>query len=233
MSNNSKSFINTDGFDHFFTWNKSKKLLDLYLKRVRQEFPEMECAAQAAEILKSLSKPGDSILDVACGTGYAYHSIKKRCPEIEYFGIDANNEFIKNGNKVLSKHGLNSRLKNLRVEDFRGEFDHILCMNFLSNIENYHKNLERMLLSTKKSLILRESINEKNDYKYVVDKYLDDKNNNLSVYVNTYDIKEFIEFIQSYNFDVKIIKDKRTSGKKEMIIDYPHYWKFILATKKT
>ena len=105
-------------------------------------------------------------------------------------------------------------------------------MNFLSNIENYHKNLERMLLSAKKSVILRESIDKKNDYKYVLDKYLDNSKKNLSVYVNTYDIKEFVKFIESYNFEVKVLKDKRTDGKKEVIIDYPHYWKFVVATKK-
>ena len=38
-----------------------------------------------------------SILDVGCGTGYFYHSLKKL--KINYVGIDANKKFVEIGNR--------------------------------------------------------------------------------------------------------------------------------------
>ena len=64
---------------------------------MRLKSPEMDSCAQAAHILKKLVKPGDKILDIGCGTGYLLHSLKKIGVNFEYYGIDANNEFIEIG----------------------------------------------------------------------------------------------------------------------------------------
>ena len=224
--------IKDDGFQKFFTWNKSVSLKKLYTKRVRKEVCEMDSCKQASQILKKIIGKESTILDVACGTGYLFHSLKKRIKgSFKYYGIDANPEFVEVGNKELKRYVLYKPIKCMRIEDFVGNFDHIFCLNFLSNIDNYHKILERLLLSAKESLIVRESLGDKNNYKYVKDKFLD--SSDLSVYVNTYKKNEFIKFIESYGFEVKLIKDKRTNGEKELVIDYPHYWHFILAKRKS
>ena len=220
----------TTGFDKFFIWNKSNSLKKLYTKRVKLISPEMDSCKQAAEILSKKINDDNSILDVGCGTGYFYHSLKKKKLKVNYVGIDANKKFVEIGNKELKKFGLNKPLKFLRVEDFTGEFDYVACLNFLSNLDNYHKILERLLLSAKKGIILRESLSGKNFYSYVKDNYLD-KPFDLSVFVNTYKKKDFLNFIESFGFQAKIIKDKRTKGRKEMVIDHPHYWHFVFAER--
>ena len=93
------------------------------------------------------------------------------------------------GKKELKKFGLSE--DNLicgRIEDLKASVDHIICMNVLSNIDNYHKPLERILKSAKVTVILRESMSDKANYQYVTDNYLDfDKR--LKVHVNTYKIR--------------------------------------------
>ena len=81
-----------------------------------------------------------------------------------------------------------------------------------------------------RSDFLRESVSTKHSYKYVTDKYLD-PGVNLKVHVNTYQESELIEFIRSYGFEVESFIDRRTKGEPELIIDYPHHWKFFRATK--
>ena len=54
---------------------------------------------------------------------------------------------------------------------------------------------------------------------------------NLQVHVNTYPRRQFVEFIQSYGFEVEEIVDLRAQGKPELIIDHPHHWKFFRAVR--
>jgi len=191
----------------------------------------MTCAAQACELLAEFVEPGDSVLDVGCGTGYFFHSLRRRNLPVSYFGIDATPEFIDIGRRELARFGLDrDRLRPLRIEDFEGKADHVLCMNVLSNLDNYHRPLERMLRAARKSLVLRESIADRSRYAYVRDEYLD-SGVDLKVYVNAYARGELLAFIESYGFACREVTDRRSGGTPEMVIGYPHHWTFVVATR--
>jgi hypothetical protein len=117
-----------------------------------------------------------------------------------------------------------------RIEDLDGSVDHVLCMNVLSNIDNYHRPLERMLHLARKSVILRESCKEVAEYRYVEDRYLDG-DRALKVHVNAYALPDVLSFIRSYGFDVQTVEDRRSGNQPELVIDYPHYWTFLVATR--
>ena len=192
----------------------------------------MTCHAQAAELLRPLVSLGDTLLDVGCGSGYFFHSIKKREIPVNYFGIDPTSRFISLARQYLPSHGLNpAQLHELRIEDTRAEVDHVVCINVLSNIDNYHKPLERMLLAARKTLILRESCHEQASYSYVRDEFLDAEVQ-LNVHVNTYDIEDITAFITEHGFDVQVVADDRTKNEVEYIIGHPHYWKFLVCKRK-
>lgn len=225
--------INDNGYEKYSIWEHSQTVKDLYAKRCRQETEEMTCAAQAAELLAPIVKSGDILLDAGCGSGYFFHSLQKRKIPVEYHGIDASQSLIKIGKDILPSYGLPSdHLQLMRIEDLDAQVDHIVCMNVLSNIDNYHRPLERILKCSRKSVILRESLSEKGEYAYVPDKFLD-PGVELKVHVNTYPLLEVISFIQSHGYKVQNIEDRRTKGSEELVIGYPHYWKFLLATKKS
>ena len=61
----------------FFTWDKSKSLNKLYTDRIKKKAKEMDSCAQTSEIIKKLIKPKESILDIGCGTGYLFCSLKE------------------------------------------------------------------------------------------------------------------------------------------------------------
>ena len=224
--------INSDGWIHYSIWEHSASTKELYARRCRLEEKEMTCHAQAAELLSPHVKSGETLLDAGCGSGYFFHSLQKRQIQVKYFGIDAAPSLIEMGQKYLPQYGLTSEnLKIVRIEDMDGSADHIVCINVLSNIDNYHRLLERMLKCARKTVILRESCKEQGEYHYVMDEYLD-RGCRLKVHVNTYPLREMVAFIESYGFGVTVIEDRHTKGQPEMVIGYPHYWKFLVAQRK-
>jgi ubiquinone/menaquinone biosynthesis C-methylase UbiE len=223
--------IRGDGWQTHCIWEHSTTIRELYTRRARGDAEEMQCAAQAAELLGPVAAPGDSLLDAGCGSGYFFHSLKRRAIPLEYHGIDAAPSLVAIGQRELPAHGLAAeRLRVMRIEDLDGTVDHVLCMNVLSNIDNFHRPLERLLKVARKSLILRESAKEGAAYAYVRDPYLDPCVD-LKVHVNAYDAGELEAFIARNGFRVERIIDRRSGGLPELVIGHPHWWTFFRAVR--
>jgi ubiquinone/menaquinone biosynthesis C-methylase UbiE len=206
---------------------------DLYRARARDEEVEMTCAAQAAELLTTLVSPGDIILDVGCGSGWFFHSLRRRNVEVEYLGMDKTKSFILIGREELSRFGVDpDRLMVGAVEYLEGSADHVVCMNVLSNIDNWHRGLDRMAAVAGKTLILRESIGDVSEYLLVTDNFLD-QGSDLKVHVNRYSFDEIVEFLGERGFKVERVLDARTQGLGEDVIGYPHYWTFLVCRRNT
>jgi len=224
--------LRTDGWRRHNIWEHSATVLELYRRRARDEAEEMTCAAQAAELLAGLAAEGDSLVDAGCGSGYFFHSLRRRAVPLAYHGFDATAAFVEIGLEELPRFGLPAdRLKVARIEDVDGAADHVLCMNVLSNLDNYHRPLERLLGMARKSVVLRESVKDGAEYRWVRDRYLDD-GVTLSVHVNAYDRADILGFIAARGFTVEEITDRRTGGVPEDVIGYPHHWTFLVARRR-
>jgi SAM-dependent methyltransferase len=224
--------IRDDGWAQYSIWEHSAHIQELYRRRCRLEEEEMTAHAQAAELLAPHVAPGDTLLDAGCGSGYFWHSLRTREIPAEYHGIDASPTLIAIGREELGAYGLPpERLRVLRIEDLAGAADHVVCINVLSNVDNYHRPLERLLEVARKTVVLRESCKDEAEYRYVRDPYLDE-GVDLKVHVNAYATEEVLAFIRSFGFDVRYVEDRRTQGEPELVIDNPHYWKFFIAERR-
>ena len=223
--------IHTGSATDFHTWDHSAHVRDLYRARARDEEVEMTCAAQAAEILTNFVSPGDSVLDAGCGSGWFFHSLRRRNIGVEYFGIDKTKLFVAIGREELARFGLDqSRINVGAVEYLEGGVDHVVCLNVLTNIDNWHRGLDRMAAVAGKTLILRESIGDVSEYRLVTDNFLD-QGSNLKVHVNCYSFDEIVEFLGERGFTVERVLDQRTQGLAEDVIGYPHYWTFLVCRR--
>ena len=224
--------ITCDGWARNSIWGHSAPVRDLYRRRCLKQAEEMDAHAQAAELLAERTSPGDVVLDAGCGSGYFFHSLTRRNPGVEYLGVDSCRALLDIGRETLPAFGLSAgHLIEARLEDIDGTVDHVVCINVLSNIDNYHRPLERLLKMARKSVILRESIKHGAEYSYVADRYLD-TGVNLKVHVNHYDSDDITAFARSYGYNVVLVTDRRSGGRPEMVIDHPHYWTFLVADRQ-
>lgn len=222
----------TDAYERWSIWEHSATVHELYAARCRREQPEMTCAAQAAELVAPFVATGDTLLDAGCGSGYLYHSLHDRGLAVEYWGVDAASTLIEIGRTWMPAYGLPAeRIVKARIEDIDGSVDHVICLNVLSNIDNYHRPLERLAAMATKTLILRESITDESTYGYVTDRFLDD-DVDLDVHVNHYGRAEVAAFLAKRGFDVTFVTDRRTGGRPEAVIGHDHYWTFVVAVRK-
>jgi hypothetical protein len=150
---------------------------------------------------------------------------------LDYFGVDAAPSLIRIGQEELPAYGLPAeRLDVVRLEDLEGAVDHVICINVLSNIDNYHKALERLLKMARKSLILRESLKDGVEYHWVKDRYLD-AGVDLGVHVNHYDLNDMLSFISDRGFCARPVIDRHSGGGPELVIDQQHFWTFVVAER--
>lgn len=217
--------------EEFNIWNYSKHMVDLYRSRAMDKVPEMTCSAQAAEILAAESAPGDSVLDVGCGSGWFIHSLRRRSLGLSYTGLDKTSAFIDIGRTELPAFGVDPDvLVHGEVEYVQGQVDHVVCVNVLTNIDNWHRALDRMSAVARKSIILRESIGPDSSYQFVTDEFLD-PGASLMVHVNRYSLQEISDFMSCRGFTTIAVVDRRTGGLAEDVIGYPHYWTFLVCRR--
>jgi SAM-dependent methyltransferase len=189
----------------------------------------MTCAAQAAEILSGLVRPGESLLDAGCGGGYYLHSLRKRGVAIDYHGLDYTPEMIE---LARAEMGLSPEHFELgAIEELGGEYDTVLCFNVLTNSPHYALPLERLMLSARKRILLRESMADELVVRFTPDPYLDEGKRHIRVYHNTYPIAEVTAFMREHGFTVTRIPDRRSNDGVEMVVDIPHYWRILLAER--
>jgi hypothetical protein len=117
------------------------------------------------------------------------------------------------------------------IENLDRQYDNVICFNVLTNNPHYALPLERLLKSTKKRLLLRESLGEQLIVRYTPDPYLDEGKRHIRVYHNTYPTGEVISFINALGFRTAQIVDERTRDGVEMVCDIPHWWRIILAER--
>jgi SAM-dependent methyltransferase len=207
-------------------WANDRNTYELYRRRCRGDAEEMTCAAQAAEILAPLVRPGETLLDAGCGGGYYLHSFRKRGIDVRYHGLDYTPEMIE-----LARSEMGDHFTLGAIEDLTAEYDNVICFNVLTNSPHYALPLERLLQAARKRLVLRESMGDELVVRYTPDPYLDEGARHIRVYHNTYPIAEVTAFMREHGFTVTRIPDRRSNDGVEMVVDIPHTWRILIAER--
>lgn len=215
-------------------WANDQRTLGLYQRRCRREAEEMTCAAQAAQILGSYIRPGETLLDAGCGGGYYYWSFAQRGITIDYYGLDYTPQMIELARTEMCSYTPlpPERFILDAIENLDQPFDTIVCFNVLTNNPHYALPLERLLKCARKRILIRENLGDALEVRFTPDPYLDEDKRHIRVYHNCYPITEVIAFMEAHQFKVTPIIDKRTQDGVEMVVDIPHQWRVLLGQRE-
>lgn len=217
----------------FNIWENCSRLHKTYIERAKDNAEEMDCAAQCADIVQRYYRPGMTLLDVGCGSGWYYWSFQKRQIDIEYYGMDSCKSFIRYAKKYMKFAGLGEeRFILCEVENLDTNYDIIVCFNTLCYLPSYHLALERMCRSANKFIIVRSTFDDTNQYRYLKDPGIDSGSARTYNYYNIHSITEFQEFMDRLGFMTEMIEDRRVGNGYDMSDGYPHPWRIILGVRR-
>lgn len=149
---------------HESHWNK--EYCEMFSKRARGILPEMESSKAVTKLLSKIIKDNNSILDVGCGVGHYYISLKKLKKKIEYYGIDIKTQYISEAKKIFTgKTNVHFKKGNIYDIPFKkNTFDVVMFINTLENLPSIEKPISELLRVTKKHVILRTLVDERSFY---------------------------------------------------------------------
>lgn len=217
-------------------WEHSQNVRELYARRASGEEAEMDSSAQAAELLapfiRGRARP-PRFLDAGCGSGYLWHSFKKRGLELEYHGLDYSPSLIEIGRRILPALGLAAeRLHCGAIEDLAASnFEMAALINTLTFCPDFRQPLDRLASSGIEVLLIRDNFGPETLIRWEEDGYLDEGYNHLKAYWNQWNKAEIIPFLTEYGFEVTEIADRRCHGQMEPVVGKPYYWSWLLAVR--
>jgi SAM-dependent methyltransferase len=217
-------------------WEHSGGLAELLKRRALDLEPEMDCAAQAAEILGALDPaPGSRLLDLGCGAGHFLHSLRRRGIPLGYLGLDSSPTAVNIGREAFRELSLDPEMIRLAsVEDLRGESaDFALFMNVLSFCPDFRRPLDRAAACGARRILVRDSFGPETVMRWEEDGFLDPGWNHLKGYWNTWSRSEMRGFLEGLGFDSEFVTDRRTLGVVELVVGKPYHWEFLLASRRS
>ena len=141
----------------------TKKYGTLMLKRAQGKLPEMESSKSVSKVITNVISDGDKILDVGCGLGHYYISLKKRVKKnFQYVGMDVIDDYMKRA-RIIFKDEINVDFKKgdiFNIPFKNKSFDIVMCNNFLHNLPSIDKPIHELMRVSKKYVVIRTLIGD-------------------------------------------------------------------------
>jgi 2-polyprenyl-3-methyl-5-hydroxy-6-metoxy-1,4-benzoquinol methylase len=187
---------------------------NLFFKRAKGYLREMESSKATAKIILPFIVEDSRILDAGCGVGHYLRSILKISKKkFSYHGIDITQKYINLANKI--NWGIETNFKKMNIENTKlkkKHFDISFCSNVLLHINNPGLAIQNLIKSTKKVVILRTLVSEKD---YITKEVINQKN--LMNYKKSVDPKNFLYY---NSFSKKTIEKWVKSSKQKYSIKF-------------
>jgi len=139
---------------------------DLFFARATGQLPEMESSKAAAKRLAALVGKDSSLLDVGCGAGHYYRSLRALGP-FDYTGLDATPYYIDRAREAYrGDERARFLVGDIFALDFAdASFDVVLCSNVLIHLPSIARPVAELCRVARRHLLVRTLVADKS---YVV-----------------------------------------------------------------
>jgi SAM-dependent methyltransferase len=196
---------------------------ELFRLRAVGELDEMECAKSLLKLMKELYFEGAYILDIPCGVGHYYRTLRK-LGNIWYHGADADKVAIDIAKNTWYYDRALQNVKFFVCDVISGvglpfrAYDFVICYNLLLHLPHYQTALTNLLHTTNKYLIIRSLFAEETKIMEVeIPEGYDVVYGKRGIYYNVWGEYEIVSYIKQFgNFSCKFIDDEVVVADKEI-----------------
>lgn len=220
---------------------------ELMRKRALGKEPEIEQVKHLVKLIRKVYKPGMKILDVGCGVGHFYPSLKRIDPNITYHGIEVSEHYVKLAKKVFAgeKNFKISRgdIFDIKLKD--DSYDIVICYMVLPFIPNYQKAVGELMRVARRHVFIRLLLS---DYTYIIKIFKQGYRKGAPFeFYNIYSQDEFVHHLKKLGakkvevledeFKIKLKRKKDlkfntyTYGKLQIIGNIVLTWRVVHASK--
>lgn len=153
------------------------------MSRVSGEFPQTDSVVHAIDLISSDLFRGSHVLDVGCGLGHAWRSLRDL--GVSCTDIGDSDRGLQLGRVILKDLDRN-RLLRISVETLLSDqlFDIVMCLNSLHFLHMFHLPPEIMARVNRKQLVIRSCFGKETVVRFFPDVMLEPGVQSMRLYAN-------------------------------------------------
>ena len=139
-------------------WDEARSYGETLFRRASGELPEMESSKKMAREVRAHFSPGDSVLDVGCGAGHYYRSLRRELSgRFHYTGVDATSYYIELAQQAhADQRDCEFHVGNVFQLDLPdSSFEIVMCNNLLLHLPSIAKPLAELVRVTRRVTLVR------------------------------------------------------------------------------
>ncbi|OGN00828.1 MAG: hypothetical protein A3B91_02495 [Candidatus Yanofskybacteria bacterium RIFCSPHIGHO2_02_FULL_41_29] len=187
-----------------FHKTQNKESLKIFLARMKG--PLLTWVEQFLDLLEPHLTPSTTLNDIGCNVGQFYKGLVEKKIKIDYRGFDIEPIYLAQAKKIFP-----SAKNNFQILDITKETppaaDISVVSATLEHLENFSPALDHILASTKKIIIARTYLGEKQERDIMLKEH-----SQYPYPMNQYSFLDIFRTFAKYNFEAKIVRDRYTDS---------------------
>jgi len=184
-------------------------------KRVRGEVPEYNWLKQFRNILRANLRPGITLLDIGCATGYAYNSFREF--GVVYLGLDFEAEYI----KIASEWFADTPEAKFIQYDITASpppqtAEIVICSATFEHLPHLMPALQHLVDGAERIIVLRTFLGDI-EHIYDVPSLIPNYESTHRKYYNQFSFKDVLGYIEGRGFKARVYRDEHTDSMPQFL----------------
>ena len=188
-----------------FQKQQDKQYLDLVIKRMESD-KILTWVEQFLDIISDRNMVNSSLNDIGCQVGQFWKGVLSRKYQIDYNGYDIEPIYLEKAKELFP--GIKDRFQKLDISSSKpNPADITIISASLEHVESYEKAIENLVTSTKKLIIIRTFLGEKDESGYY------HRSEDIEPFIiHQFSFKNILKKLEEAGFKTKIVRDKYTDS---------------------